>query len=223
MKRFYIAALSIAATVFTFTAISCSESNDKTNKKETKVKKSETKSSEEQSKDLVIAFVDMDSVSNNYQYNKDVEAIMKAKQTSAEATLKSKEKSLESRFNAFQQKAAAFQKKAANITSEAQQSALQAEGAQLEKEQASLQKLQEDYQTQQAKLTQDYQELALKHAQEINDTIEAFLIEYSEEKGFDFLLGKSNATGSVLYGKSDYDVTEEVIEALNKRYEKFKK
>lgn len=222
MKNFYISILSIATILCFTTFISCTESENK-NEKKTEKKQTDAKPTEKDPTGLNIAFVDMDSVSNNYKYNKDVEAIMKAKQNSAEATLKAKEKSLESRFNAFQQKAAAFQKKAANVTSQAEQSALQSEGAALEKEQASLQKLQEDYQTQQAKLTQDYQDLALKHAQEINDTIEAFLNEYGEEKGFDLLLGKSNATGSVLYGKNAYDVTEEVIEAINKRYEKYKK
>lgn len=222
MKNFYISVLSIATILCCTTFTSCTESENK-NEKKTEKKQIDAKTTEKETTGLNIAYVDMDSVSNNYQYNKDVEAIMKAKQNTAEATLKAKEKSLESRFNAFQQKAAAFQKKAANVTSQAEQAALQSEGTALEKEQASLQKLQEDYQTQQAKLTQDYQELALKHAQEINDTIEAFLNEYGEEKGFDLLLGKSNATGSVLYGKKAYDVTDEVIEAINKRYEKFKK
>ena len=48
------------------------------------------------------------------------------------------------------------------------------------------------------------------------DSIDNFLKDYAKKKGFDMVLRKS----ATLYIDEKYDVTEEVIEGLNKRYNK---
>ena len=42
----------------------------------------------------------------------------------------------------------------------------------------------------------------------------------AKEKGYDFILCKSSGIDNVLYANEAYDVTDEVVKALNKRYSK---
>lgn len=53
--------------------------------------------------------------------------------------------------------------------------------------------------------------------QEVLDQINVFIKEYSVEKGYDVVLG-STVSGNVLYGEETLDITEELLEALNKHY-----
>jgi len=47
--------------------------------------------------------------------------------------------------------------------------------------------------------------------------VRKFIDAYGEENGYDFIYGK-NDSGNVLYGKSELDITDQVLEALNKEY-----
>jgi len=224
MKKIKVAVLFIAA-LSTVSFNSCTDGKDnKDVKSKNEPSASNTKAQSSSSSDgLKIGFIDMDSVSNNYEYQKDVKALLEANQKKAESTLKSKESAFQSRYQAFQKKAVAFQEKASKIRSQSEQAALETEANNLKNEEAVLAKLQEEYQTEQAKLSQEFQDLFTKHTQEFNDTIEHFLQEYGEKNGYDLLLGKSSSTGGVLYGKDAYDITNEVIEAMNERYKANKK
>jgi len=220
MKKLQTIAFLIAISLIMNSVLSCTDSKE--NKPNPKTKKEATVQSSD-TKALKIAFIDMDSVSNNYDYQKDIKALLESKQNKAESTLKAKEKALQEKYKSFQAKATAFQQKASKIRSEAEQAALQPEANALKNEEASIAKLEQEYQTEQAKLTQDFQEQFAKYTKEFNDTIEVFLKEYGESNGYDLLLGKSSATGGVLYGKDTYDITTDVIEALNERYKTYKK
>ena len=56
----------------------------------------------------------------------------------------------------------------------------------------------------------------------LTDTIRNFAASYAKEKGYDFVICKSSGIDNVLYGAPQYDVTDEVVKALNKRYAKSK-
>ena len=43
--------------------------------------------------------------------------------------------------------------------------------------------------------------------------------EYGKDKGYSFILG-ANDGGSVLYGKDNKDITEDVVKYLNSKYKK---
>ncbi len=226
MKTNHIAVLYFAASLFTLSITSsCTDNKDgKENKNTQKGKSTNVKKPvETDNNGLKIGFIDMDSVSNNYEYQKDVKALLEANQKKAENTLKAKENTFQTRYASYQKKVMEFQKKANNIKSEAEQRSLEAEANSLKNEEAALAKLEQEYQTENAKLTQEFQELFTKHTQEFNDTIENFLQEYGEENGYDLLLGKSSTSGGVLYGKEAYDATDDVIKALNDRYASYKK
>ena len=47
--------------------------------------------------------------------------------------------------------------------------------------------------------------------------IDDFVTIYCEEKGYDIVIGTTN-TGNLMYGKKELDITDELIEAINKDY-----
>ena len=90
-------------------------------------------------------------------------------------------------------------------------------------EQARLGKFQQDIQDLQTRLSNTLQEEYAKELQTLTDTIQSFMKSYAKEKGYDFILCKSSGIDQVLYADEAYDVTDEVVAALNKRYAKDKK
>ena len=148
-------------------------------------------------------YVDIDSVLANYVLAKDLSDERTRIENSMESTLRQKQ-------NSLQNMAAGFQKKMQNnqYTSEDeyrrdQQSFANAQ-ASAEKEAAGLQ---EKY----AKQVVDMQKV-------INDSIENFIKIYNKSHGYDAIFMKA----ATIYINEDLDITDEVIEGLNKRYNKVK-
>lgn len=56
-----------------------------------------------------------------------------------------------------------------------------------------------------------------KMTQAVLEQINTFVEQYGKEKGYDLILGTTTA-GNILYGKPGIDITEELLEALNKHY-----
>ena len=129
------------------------------------------------------------------------------KQANAESTINAKGKNFANQVQEFQRKAQSNQ-----LTQQ-----------QYENEQARLAKLQQDIQDLQQRLSTSLQEEYQKELQALTDTIQNFMKSYAKEKGFDFILCKSSGIDNVLYGNPKYDITNEVVKALNKRYAKEKK
>ena len=137
-----------------------------------------------------IAYVQIDTLTSQYQKCKDLEDEFTKKRANAEATINAKGKSFTAQMQEFNRKYHSNQ-----FTQQ-----------QLEAEQARLSNsLQEEYQ---------------KEFQALTDTIQNFTKSYAQEKGYDFILCKSSGIDNVLYANEAYDVTAEVVKALNKRYSK---
>lgn len=154
-----------------------------------------------------IAFVLIDTLTNQYERCKELEEAFAKKRSNAEATVNSKGKSFADQVQEFQRKAQSNQ-----LTQQ-----------QYESEQARLAKLQEDVQALQLRLSNSLQEEYAKEMQALNDTIQNFMRTYAEKKGYDFILCKSSSIDNVLYGNPKFDITAEVVAALNKRYAAEKK
>lgn len=86
-------------------------------------------------------------------------------------------------------------------------------------DQNRLAKMQNDAQTYLSKLQRDAQNEMLQYQIQLNDSVQNFIKVYAKEKGYDVILYKSSA----VFIDSKYDVTNEVIEGLNKRYTKVEK
>ena len=83
-------------------------------------------------------------------------------------------------------------------------------------DQAKLQKMQADAENYLASLQQSIQNELNQSQIQLLDSIDNFMKDYAKKKGFDMVLRKS----ATLFIDEKYDVTNEVIEGLNKRYNK---
>ncbi len=156
---------------------------------------------------LKIAFVQLDTLTNQYQYFIDLNDAFSKKQANAESTINQKRNSFANQVQEFQRKASSNQ-----YTQE-----------QFNNEQARLAKLEQDVQELTGRLSASLQEEQAKELQNITDTIQHFMSSYAKEKGYDYILCKSSGIDQVLYADPAYDVTDEIVKALNKRYENDKK
>lgn len=82
-----------------------------------------------------------------------------------------------------------------------------------------LQKMQQDAEGYLANMQRNAQKELEEQNQILNDSIEAFIKEFSRQNGFDAILLKASG----LFFNPALDVTNEVVEGLNKRYNKVSK
>lgn len=149
-------------------------------------------------------YVDIDTILSRYNLAKDYNEEMLRMQNSMESTLKRHE-------NNIQGLASTIQKKMQNngYLSEAS----------YKQDQEKFANMQNSAQREAANLQNNFQNAAIKAQQTVNDSIEAFIKEYNAKRGYDAILFK-NAT---LYINPALDITDEVVEGLNARYNKVKK
>ena len=150
-----------------------------------------------------IAFVLIDTLTSQYQKCRDLEEEFNQKRANAESTITAKGKSFQTQMQEFNRKYQSNQ-----FTQQ-----------QFEAEQARLAKLQQDLEELQIRLSNSLQEEYQKEFQELTDTIQSFTKSYAKAKGYDFILCKSSGIDNVLYANEAYDITDEVVKGLNKRYE----
>ncbi len=162
----------------------------------------ETVTPAEERHEMKIAYVLIDTLTSQYEYYKEVVDNFQKKQANAEATINQKGKNFSAQVQEFQRKV-----QSNSITQE-----------QYDSEQVRLQKLQNDIEALQTRLSNSLQEEYQKELSALTDTIQNFTRHYAEEKGYDYILCKSSGIDNVLYGAPQYDVTDEVVAALNKRY-----
>lgn len=150
-----------------------------------------------------VAVVDIDTLAMQYEYCKEGQKALEAKQEAYRKQLTSKGQALQ---NAMMD----FQKKAQNGTFTSQQQA-EAAQTQLQKQQQSLQSFQEKIETEMAKATQEYQEV-------LRDSLKSFIKDYNSDGRFKVIISKSG--DNVLYTDPAVDITKDVVAGLNKRYKK---
>lgn len=151
---------------------------------------------------LPVAYLNLDSVLLNYQFAIDASEKLMTKQEDARLKLNSKARTLQS-------EAADFQKKLENGAFMSRERA--------EQKQQELLKKQQDLQDLEAKLTND---IMLENQQlnlQLADTLNSFLAEFNKDGRYQLIFantGKDN----ILQSAEGYDITAEVVDALNARY-----
>ena len=150
---------------------------------------------------LKIRYIDEDSIMANYNLAKDINEAMLRRQNQFDAAQKQRGNEISKFGNAMQQKYQNNQ----YLTEEA-----------FNADQAKLQKMQADAENYLASLQQSIQNELNQSQLQLLDSIDNFMKDYAKKKGFDMVLRKS----ATLYIDEKYDVTKEVIEGLNKRYNK---
>ncbi len=151
---------------------------------------------------IPVAYLNLDSVLLNYQFAIEANEKLMTKQEDARLKLNSKARS-------FQSEAADFQKKLENGAFMSRERA--------EQKQQELLKKQQDLQDLEAKLTND---IMLENQQlnlQLADTLNSFLAEFNKDGRYQLIFantGKDN----ILQSAEGYDITAEVVDALNARY-----
>ncbi len=168
-------------------------------------KKDDSKSSNKKNTtgNLTIAFVNTDSLVENYELIKKMRKNLDNKKMQAENEFSQK-------YKKFQDEARDFQQKAASKSITADQA---------EKQEKKLrEKEQQLYELNQS-LSQQFanEELILQNA--ISDSIINLIHRFNKEKkcNYSYVLGYSTGSG-ILFADEKYDITKEVLEELNKSY-----
>ena len=150
---------------------------------------------------LKIAYVEVDSLMTQYDFAKDYSVTLQKKSNNARTTLNSKGTALQAAMNNFQQK----------LNNNGFQSREQAASVQ-----AAIQRQQNDLQELQARLENELASETAKFNEALRDSLQHFLKDYNADKKFDLILSK--AGDNILLGAQRLDITQDVINGLNKRY-----
>ncbi len=152
---------------------------------------------------LKIAYVEVDSLMTQYEFSKDFTLILQKKSNNARNTLNQKGQQLQNAATNFQQK-------------------LQNNGftsrEQAESQQAAIQRQQQSLQELQARLENELANETQKYNNALRDSLMHFLDAYNKDKKFDLILTKQG--DNILYAAKRFDITNDVINGLNKRYKK---
>ncbi len=152
---------------------------------------------------LKIAYVEVDSLMTQYEFSKDFTLILQKKSNNARNTLTQKGQQLQNAATNFQQK-------------------LQNNGftsrEQAESQQAAIQRQQQSLQELQARLENELANETAKYNTALRDSLMHFLDDYNKDKKFDLILTKQG--DNILYAAKRFDITNDVINGLNKRYKK---
>jgi len=149
-----------------------------------------------------IVFIDTDSLVARYKFFIDGNERMVKMEKSMRNRLESKTKKLQKEYEEYMR-----QGKAGLLTLKQQQDT-----------EASLTKQQQDLATLEQTLTQKLMTEKQVLNEKINKTVASFIEAYRIEKGYTLILQKQTLNG-VLSGDPSLDVTEEVINRLNAKYE----
>jgi outer membrane protein len=150
-------------------------------------------------KEVKTAYVDTSVLMKEYTEAKDLEAKYKAQ-------AEEKGRQLQAEITRFKQDAASFQSQAqANGQAWAQQ-----RGAELQKREQQL-----GY-AQQA-LSQQLQQESGVEMDSLVSGVKKFIKVYGKEKGYSYIYGTGDAA-SILYAEEKYDITKDIIKALNDKY-----
>ncbi len=147
-----------------------------------------------------IAYFEMDSIENNYEYLKDVKTQLKAKENQLTGQLTSLK-------NKYMEKVQKYQQEAQTMTQE-RQGVMQQE----------LMQEQKMIQNKEQAMGGDLQDESFKKMQVVNKKIEDFLKEFNHDKGYSYVL--AHQPGTIYYKDSRYDITSDMLKGLNAGYKK---
>ena len=152
---------------------------------------------------LPIAFIQADSLYNNYQLQIDLTQDLIQKKSQAEQQVNNQ--------------MAAFQKEYQDYMQKVQTNSFIGGQARQESEARRLQQKQATIEQHANALQQDLALLQSQAMDRVNDSIKVVLAEYNKDKNFEVIYSSVPNT-TVFFVKDKYDITQEVLDLLNKRY-----
>ncbi|MDR1331365.1 MAG: OmpH family outer membrane protein [Tannerella sp.] len=151
---------------------------------------------------LPVAFFHIDTLLQNYNFARDLNEQITRKQENARANVTQQMRNLESEVSEFRYKA----QNGAFLTQ-----------ARAEQEQDRLMRKQQEIQALDQKLMQDLLEENQRMNEQLRDTIMYHLREYNKDKKYQLIIS-SDATSPVFLADDMYNITDDVVEYLNKRW-----
>jgi outer membrane protein len=151
------------------------------------------------------AYFDLDSLQEHYQYAKEVQQSLVAKEDQMRKSLGSLSQQYTSLMKEYQQNGPSL--------SQTQQSDYQ----------QRLMRLNTEYNQREQQFSQEMQSEAMRRQLLLKQTIQGVLNDYSRNHGYSFVLATSENDNLMYYRDSAFDVTNDVIKVLNEEYQKSKK
>lgn len=152
-----------------------------------------------------IAYIELDSLMSQYNLYKDYSEVLQRKGTNIQNTLAQKQSTLEKHAAAMQKK---YESNGFTTRDE------------LERAQASIQREQQELAELAERLNGEFNEEQARVNEEARDSIQAFLKSYNKTKKYDYVLVK--AGDNLLIANPQLNITKEVVDGLNKRYNPIK-
>ncbi len=164
---------------------------------------------------MPIAIINTDSILKHYTLA--VEASEKLMSRYEESTVKldTKAKSLQGEVETFQRDVVDFQRKLEANAFLSRERA-ESEQARLQKKEQQLMAKQQDLENLRQKLSADFMQEQANLTQQLQDSVQAYLREYNADGRYHLVLNDAVLMNKV----AGYDITNEVIDALNARYSK---
>lgn len=161
----------------------------------------------EGNKGLTIAFVNIDSLEAQDVYLKDKMEDLEQRQEKMSAELRRSQKKLQDKYVAFQRKA-----QSGAFTSQAEAEAAEKQIVQMD----------QSLKTREAAMTEELLQEQDKFQKGFQKRLDDFFAAYNKDHKYDYILPYSNSVKTILWADGAHDITNEVIEGLNKVIEKKK-
>ena len=154
-------------------------------------------------KGIRIAYVNLDTVMYRYEFALDINKEIISKETRINNTLDGKRKRLEEEVAEFEYKCNAK---------------LLANEEQFIEERDRILKKEQEYINLREELYMQLESENMARSKELRDSINNYILEHNKTNGYDFILTKIG--DNILYANSAFDITNEIVKGLNKRYKK---
>ena len=145
-----------------------------------------------------IAYIEMDSIENNYQFVKDVQAEIDKKEREYNGDLAQLEGTFRKRYDGYQQRSETMSKD------------------DIEKARLDLGQLENQLKVKKTELDQDYQEFVMRRKLSLKTDIQNYLKEYNQSKNYTYIIVYEQDL--FYYRDTAYNITKDVIKGLNERY-----
>lgn len=164
---------------------------------------------------LPIAIINTDSILKHYTLAEEASDKLMASYEESTVKLDTKAKSLQKEVETFQQDVINFQKKV-EANAFLSRDRAESEQARLQKKEQQLMAKQQDLENLRQKLSADFMNEQAALTQQLQDSVQAYLREFNADGRYHLVLNDAVLLNKV----AGYDITNEVIEALNARYQK---
>jgi outer membrane protein len=151
---------------------------------------------------LMIAYVDLDSIQEKYEYYKE-------KMTEFEKKKENADRDLNSAFQKIENERVTFVQRGNSITQ------VEAEAFQRDYTR-KMQNLENQKRTVESQIQED----GIRTMDELRKRINDFLVEYNKQKNYSYIFSYSSGLNVLFYKDTSYNITNEVVAGLNETYKK---